>query len=43
MIYLNKMESVTRKKSSTNWSKNPRNCHVMLKLLGDLPRQIHQN
>jgi hypothetical protein len=23
------------KKSSTNWSKNPRNCHVMLKLLGD--------
>lgn len=24
-----------RKKISTNWSKNPRNCHVMLKLLGD--------
>lgn len=23
------------KKSSTNWTKNPRNCHVMLKLLGD--------
>ena len=23
------------KKTSTNWTKNPRNCHVMLKLLGD--------
>ena len=32
---INVSKYLIHKKSSTNWSKNPRNCHVMLKLLGD--------